>query len=240
MRSAAGRPTRFKVHKPYFNQTSEVHALLAPAPAPLSSSAPPTVAPPTVQTPPATSSGTVHPGRVPGRPVLEVPGWEDSPAGRSRVGYGAAWQPQQQSPSSRMRIFSGTSNQVGGADEWLVAAAGCWLAGWWVVVSIAAASVGGGIDTHQRNAPSPLSLPTNTQALAGEVAAYLGTDLGKINIKRFADGESYVQIGESVRGTDVFLVQPTSPPVNDHFMELAVMIDACKRASARSITAVIP
>ncbi len=49
-----------------------------------------------------------------------------------------------------------------------------------------------------------------------------------------------VQMGESIRGCDVFLVQPTSPPVNDHLMELCIMIDACKRASARSITAVIP
>ena len=72
------------------------------------------------------------------------------------------------------------------------------------------------------------------------MASYLGTELGRINIKRFADGEIYVQVGESIRGADVFLVQPTSPPVNDSFMELAVMIDACRRASARSITAVIP
>ena len=130
------------------------------------------------------------------------------------------------------------------------------------------------------------------QPLAEEIASYLGLELGKINIKRFADGEIYVQVwagppgplqgvmhlftgaqprlevptwnpsrpqgplnvpvpldqplrppcqlGESIRGADVFLVQPTSPPVNDSFMELAVMIDACRRASARSITAVIP
>lgn len=78
------------------------------------------------------------------------------------------------------------------------------------------------------------------QALAGEVAHYLGMELGKVKVKRFADGEVYVQIGESIRGCDVFLVQPTCPPVNDHLMELLVMIDACKRASARSITAVIP
>ncbi|MEW5316293.1 MAG: hypothetical protein WDW38_007673 [Sanguina aurantia] len=78
------------------------------------------------------------------------------------------------------------------------------------------------------------------EALAGEVAAYLGMELGKIKIKRFADGENYVQILESVRGCDVFLIQPSCPPVNDHLMELLVMIDACRRASARSITAVIP
>eukprot|EP00951_Prasinocladus_malaysianus_P001113 scaffold7827_cov42-Prasinocladus_malaysianus.AAC.1 len=81
---------------------------------------------------------------------------------------------------------------------------------------------------------------TANPALAHEVANYLGTDLGPIKIKRFADGEIYVQVGESIRGCDVFLIQPTAPPVNDNLMELLVMIDACKRASARSVTAVIP
>ena len=77
------------------------------------------------------------------------------------------------------------------------------------------------------------------QGLAQEVACYLGLQLGGIRVKRFADGEIYVQVQESIRGCDVFLVQPTSPPVNDHLMELLVMIDACRRASARSITAVV-
>ena len=77
------------------------------------------------------------------------------------------------------------------------------------------------------------------QGLAQEVACYLGLQLGGIRIKRFADGEIYVQVQESIRGCDVFLVQPTAPPVNDHLMELLVMIDACRRASARSITAVV-
>ncbi|KAK9843465.1 hypothetical protein WJX81_004239 [Elliptochloris bilobata] len=81
---------------------------------------------------------------------------------------------------------------------------------------------------------------TSNPALAQEVACYLGLDLSHIKIKRFADGEIYVQVQESIRGCDVFLVQPTSPPVNDHLMELLVTIDACRRASARSITAVIP
>jgi ribose-phosphate pyrophosphokinase len=58
--------------------------------------------------------------------------------------------------------------------------------------------------------------------------------------KRFADGELYVQIQESIRGCDVYLIQPSSSPVNDHLMELLIMIDACRRASARQITAVIP
>lgn len=77
-------------------------------------------------------------------------------------------------------------------------------------------------------------------ALAKEVACYLGIDLGKSNVKRFADGEVYVKIEESIRGCDVFLIQPTSPPVNDHLMELLIMIDACRRASARSVTVVMP
>lgn len=68
----------------------------------------------------------------------------------------------------------------------------------------------------------------------------MGLDLSKINIKRFADGEIYVQLQESVRGCDVFLVQPTCPPANENLMELLVMIDACRRASAKTITAVIP
>uniref|UniRef100_A0A0C9QTV7 ribose-phosphate diphosphokinase n=1 Tax=Wollemia nobilis TaxID=56998 RepID=A0A0C9QTV7_9CONI len=77
-------------------------------------------------------------------------------------------------------------------------------------------------------------------SLAQEIACYLGRDLGKIKIKRFADGEIYVQLKESVRGCDVFLVQPTCPPANENLMELLIMIDACRRASAKNITAVIP
>ncbi|KAI3984307.1 hypothetical protein MKX01_011261 [Papaver californicum] len=81
---------------------------------------------------------------------------------------------------------------------------------------------------------------TANPLLSQEVACYMGLDLGKIKIKRFADGEVYVQLEESVRGCDVFLVQPTCPPVNENLAELLIMIDACRRASARSITAVIP
>eukprot|EP01025_Chloroclados_australasicus_P013885 TRINITY_DN1650_c0_g1_i2.p1 TRINITY_DN1650_c0_g1~~TRINITY_DN1650_c0_g1_i2.p1 ORF type:complete len:457 (+),score=33.53 TRINITY_DN1650_c0_g1_i2:157-1371(+) len=81
---------------------------------------------------------------------------------------------------------------------------------------------------------------TGNPQLAQEVAHYLGMDLSPIKIKRFADGEIYVQVQESIRGCDVFLIQPTCPPVNDNLCELMIMIDACKRASARSITAVIP
>ena len=76
--------------------------------------------------------------------------------------------------------------------------------------------------------------------LAQEVARYLGVDLGPMVRKRFADGELYVQIQESIRGCDVYLIQPACYPVNDHLMELLIIIDACRRASARQITAVLP
>ncbi|CAH1416290.1 unnamed protein product [Lactuca virosa] len=81
---------------------------------------------------------------------------------------------------------------------------------------------------------------TANPALSEEIAAYMGLDLGDIKITRFADGEIYVQLRESVRGCDVFLVQPTCPPANENLMELLVMIDACRRASAKTVTAVIP
>jgi ribose-phosphate pyrophosphokinase len=106
-----------------------------------------------------------------------------------------------------------------------------------------------------RSATLPLSLPeppvsahdrlrlfsgSANVPLAQEVARYLGIDLGPMVRKRFADGELYVQIQESIRGCDVYLIQPTCGPVNDRLMELLIMIDACRRASARQITAVIP
>ena len=76
--------------------------------------------------------------------------------------------------------------------------------------------------------------------LSQEVARYLGIDLGPMIRKRFADGEIYVQIQESIRGCDVYLIQPCCSPVNDYLMELLIMIDASRRASARQITAVLP
>ncbi|XP_016478361.2 ribose-phosphate pyrophosphokinase 1 [Nicotiana tabacum] len=81
---------------------------------------------------------------------------------------------------------------------------------------------------------------TANPSLSQEIAWYMGFDLGKVNIKRFADGEIYVQLQESVRGCDVYLIQSTCPPANENLMELLVMIDACRRASAKTITAVIP
>lgn len=81
---------------------------------------------------------------------------------------------------------------------------------------------------------------TSNPVLANEVARYLGIELSPMIRKSFADGEIYVQILESIRGCDVYIMQPTCRPVNDHLMELMIMIDACKRASARQITAVLP
>jgi ribose-phosphate pyrophosphokinase len=77
-------------------------------------------------------------------------------------------------------------------------------------------------------------------ALAEQVVHHLGIPLGKAHVGQFSDGETLVEIMENVRGRDVFLLQPTCAPSNDHLMELLVMIDAVKRASAKRVTAVIP
>ncbi|WP_375658770.1 ribose-phosphate pyrophosphokinase [Bartonella sp. MR30HLJHH] len=76
--------------------------------------------------------------------------------------------------------------------------------------------------------------------LAEDVATYLNIPLGKATVKRFADQEIFVELHENVRGQDVFVLQSTSYPANDHLMELLIMIDALRRSSARRITAVIP
>jgi ribose-phosphate pyrophosphokinase len=81
---------------------------------------------------------------------------------------------------------------------------------------------------------------TANAALADEVCHFLGMQRGQAQVTRFADGECYVQIQENVRGADAFVMQPTCRPVDEHLMELLLMIDALKRASARRITAVIP
>jgi ribose-phosphate pyrophosphokinase len=81
---------------------------------------------------------------------------------------------------------------------------------------------------------------TSNPELAQRIAASLGRDLAKAEVGNFSDGESFVKVGETVRGVDCFVVQSTSSPVNDHLMELLIMIDALRRASAGRITAVIP
>jgi ribose-phosphate pyrophosphokinase len=77
-------------------------------------------------------------------------------------------------------------------------------------------------------------------ALAREICEYLGIGLGEITLFNFSDGENYCQIDENVRGADVFVVQPTCSPVNDHMMELLILLDAFRRSSASRITAVMP
>src|SRR6202166_3192833 len=81
---------------------------------------------------------------------------------------------------------------------------------------------------------------TANEALCDDVCNFLGLTRGQALVTRFKDGEAYVQIQENVRGADVFVMQPTCQPVDMHLMELLLMMDALKRASARRITAVIP
>jgi len=76
--------------------------------------------------------------------------------------------------------------------------------------------------------------------LAEEIAAHLDMPLSLADVRKFSDGEIFVEVKENVRGSDVFVVQPTCTPVNDHLMELVIMVDALRRASARRITAVVP
>src|ERR1700723_4804757 len=77
-------------------------------------------------------------------------------------------------------------------------------------------------------------------ALAQEITRHLHVPLGRAHVGRFSDGEVNVELMENVRGRDVFIVQPTCPPTNDNLMELLLMTDACRRASAKRITAVVP
>jgi len=77
-------------------------------------------------------------------------------------------------------------------------------------------------------------------ALAQDIARSLQTPLGRVYVGRFSDGEVNIELMENVRGRDVFIVQSTCPPANDSLMELLVMVDACRRASAARITAVVP
>jgi ribose-phosphate pyrophosphokinase len=81
---------------------------------------------------------------------------------------------------------------------------------------------------------------SSNQPLAQAICSYIGIDLGKSTIKAFPDGETFVKVEENVRGEDVFVIQSTSPPTNHHLMEMFIMIDALRRASAARITAVLP
>ncbi len=80
----------------------------------------------------------------------------------------------------------------------------------------------------------------SNRPLSEEIAKYLDIPLADCKVQRFADMEVFVEINENVRGEDVFIIQSTSFPANDHIMELLIMIDALRRSSARRITAVLP
>ncbi|MBI3535090.1 MAG: ribose-phosphate pyrophosphokinase, partial [Deltaproteobacteria bacterium] len=80
----------------------------------------------------------------------------------------------------------------------------------------------------------------SNRSLAEKICQKLGKNLGGAEVKRFSDGEVFIEVGENVRGRDVYVIQSTCPPANDHLMELLILIDALKRASAKDITAVIP
>lgn len=92
-----------------------------------------------------------------------------------------------------------------------------------------------GWSTHMK-----LFAGNSNRALAERVAAYLGIELGRVTSTRFSDGEIRIMVDESARGNDVFIIQPTCAPVNDSLMELLIMLDAFRRASARRITVVMP
>jgi ribose-phosphate pyrophosphokinase len=77
-------------------------------------------------------------------------------------------------------------------------------------------------------------------ALGEDICRYLDMPLGRLRLSRFSDGELFVELGENVRGTDVYVIQPTCSPVNDNLLELLIIVDALKRASAGSVTAVMP
>ena len=81
---------------------------------------------------------------------------------------------------------------------------------------------------------------TANQALARRITDYLGVPLGDVALGKFPDGEISCKVNEDIRGRDVFLIQPTCPPVDEHFFELFLMADACRRAGAIHVTAVIP
>lgn len=94
---------------------------------------------------------------------------------------------------------------------------------------------------HSDHSSSNLKLicGNSNRKLAGEIASYLGIDLCRCLVKRFSDGEIFVQIDENIRGADLFIIQPTNPPA-EHIIELLMLIEASRRASAGRITAVIP
>jgi ribose-phosphate pyrophosphokinase len=96
------------------------------------------------------------------------------------------------------------------------------------------------MDSIQRSDDIKIFTGRSNVGLAAQICESLGLELGKILVTQFPDGESYCQIQENIRGKDVFIIQSTCPPVNQNLMELLVMLDAFKRASAARVTAVLP
>src|SRR5690606_333800 len=94
--------------------------------------------------------------------------------------------------------------------------------------------------SHFRESRLQIFTCNSNPDLAREIADHIGVPLGDAEVGRFSDGEIYVRLNESVRGSDVYVIQSTCHPVNQHLMELLVMVDALKRASARTINVVIP
>ncbi|MFW5972343.1 MAG: ribose-phosphate pyrophosphokinase-like domain-containing protein, partial [Bacteroidota bacterium] len=93
--------------------------------------------------------------------------------------------------------------------------------------------------SSHKNTPISIFSGRSNPALAREIARSYGQELGALSVQNFSDGEIYVHYEESIRGTDLFLIQSTAPPA-DNWIELLLLIDAAKRASAERITAVIP
>jgi ribose-phosphate pyrophosphokinase len=108
------------------------------------------------------------------------------------------------------------------------------------MLNIVSAKAGGQAQMSAKNGSVKLVAGNSNPALAKEIAAVLELSLTKASVRRFADGEVFVEIQENVRGADVFVIQSTSAPANDHMMELLIITDALRRASARRITAVVP
>ncbi|HDX9579348.1 ribose-phosphate diphosphokinase [Bacillus cytotoxicus] len=96
------------------------------------------------------------------------------------------------------------------------------------------------MSTQYQNSNLKVFSLNSNKALAEQIAKHIGVELGKCSVARFSDGEIQINIEESIRGCDVFIIQSTSFPVNEHIMELLIMIDALKRASAKTINIVIP
>ncbi|MEW9033678.1 MAG: ribose-phosphate pyrophosphokinase-like domain-containing protein, partial [Planifilum fimeticola] len=94
--------------------------------------------------------------------------------------------------------------------------------------------------SHYRESRLQIFTCNSNPDLAREIADHIGVPLGDAEVGRFSDGEIHVKLNESVRGSDVYVIQSTCHPVNQHLMELLVMVDALKRASARTINVVIP